>query len=163
VEYEVSAIQVREQALAVIRAEIPYAEIASRLRPLYDRIYEHVGRGDLTPSGHNVILYRDGRPGTWATEVGIQVARPFSAIRDSGVEASETERVVCSKTPAGTVATCTHLGPYHELGSAHDAILAWCEQSGRRREGLRWEVYGDWTEDERKLRTDVFYLLEAEE
>ena len=113
VEYEVSATQVREQALAVIRAEIPYAEIASRLRPLYDRIYEHVGRGELTPSGHNVILYRDGRPGTWATEVGIQVARPFSdlgapGVAESEVAGSDIGKVVCSKTPAGTVATCTH-------------------------------------------------------
>lgn len=32
--------------------------------------------------------------------------------------------------------------------------------SGRRRTGTRWEVYGHWVEDETQVRTDVFYLLE---
>jgi len=152
VEYQISTRKVVPQALAVIRAEIPCSEIAVRLRPLYDRIYERVGRREITPAGHNVILYRDGRPGTWDTEVGIQVAAPFADIGE----------IVCSQTPAGEVAACTHLGPYHELGAAHLAVIEWCDRQGHRRSGLRWEVYGDWTDNERKLRTDVMYLLERE-
>jgi hypothetical protein len=43
---------------------------------------------------------------------------------------------------------------------AHDAIVAWCRLHGRRLAGPRWEVYGHWTDDEAKLRADVYYLLE---
>ena len=152
VQVEVSVQRVPPKMLAVIRAEIPYAEISVRSRPLYDRIYQRDHRGELTLGGHNVILYRDERPGTWDTKVGVQVASPFSDLGE----------IVCSETPAGEVATCTHLGPSHELGSAHDAVIAWCDRAGHRRSGLRWEVHGDWTEDEAKLQTDVFYLLEPE-
>ena len=113
--YQISAQRVPHHALAVIRAEIPYAEIAARLRPLYDRIHGKVHRSEITPSGHNVILYRDGPPGTWATEVGIQVAEPFSDLGE----------VVCSQTPEGLVAACTYQGPYRGLGSAPEAIIQW--------------------------------------
>jgi len=150
-EYLISVRSVAEQALAVVRSEIRHSEIGVRLRPLYDLVYESVHRGEIRPGGHNVILYRDRRPGTWDTEVGIQVASPFSDIG----------KIVCSRTPAGEVATCTHVGPYRELGLAHEALMDWCDREGLRRTGLRWEVYGDWTADESKLRTDVFHLLEA--
>jgi effector-binding domain-containing protein len=65
--------------------------------------------------------------------------------------------------PLGEVVTTTHWGSYAKLGAAHDAVAAWCRVHGRRRAGTSWEVYGDWTEDETRLRTDVFYLLEPAE
>jgi len=69
VEHPISVRRVAEQPVAVIRAEIPHGEIAERLRSLYDRVYACVQRGEITPGGHDVILYRDGRPGK-CTETG---------------------------------------------------------------------------------------------
>ena len=42
---------------------------------------------------------------------------------------------------------------------AHDAVHAWRRANGRRIGAMSWEVYGDWTEDESKLETEIFYLL----
>ena len=68
-------------------------------------------------------------------------------------------RVMPSSTPAGTVATTTHLGPYDRLGEAHAAILTVCKERGLALAGPSWEVYGHWTDDVAQLRTDVYYLL----
>ena len=64
--------------------------------------------------------------------------------------------------PAGTVATTAHFGPYNRLGEAHEAIHKWCKENGRTPVRPCWEVYGHWDDDPAKLRTDVFYLLQAE-
>jgi effector-binding domain-containing protein len=70
-----------------------------------------------------------------------------------------TETVVCSATPAGTVARTAHFGPYNQLGPAHAAVRKWCKQNGRESVAPYWEIYGDWSDDPAKLRTDVLYLL----
>jgi hypothetical protein len=41
------------------------------------------------------------------------------------------------------------------MGKAYDAIKAFCDTQ-RMVAGVHWEVYGDWSEDPAKLRTDVY-------
>ena len=43
----------------------------------------------------------------------------------------ETDEVVCSGPPAGSIATTSHFGPYNQLGAAHEAVRAWLRQNGR--------------------------------
>jgi effector-binding domain-containing protein len=76
------------------------------------------------------MLYRDDVPNV---EVGVQVAGPFTP----------AGRVIPSALPAGQVATTVHRGPYDGLGTAHQAVLAWCAARGHRVQGTRWEIYGD--------------------
>jgi effector-binding domain-containing protein len=52
-----------------------------------------------------------------------------------------------------------HRGPYEGLGSAHQVIWDWCAANGREMAGPRWEIYGDWYEDQSQLETEVYYLL----
>jgi effector-binding domain-containing protein len=52
-----------------------------------------------------------------------------------------------------------HQGSYGQLGVTHDAIHTSCSQEGLTLAGPRWEIYGDWTEDESALETEVVYLL----
>ena len=67
--------------------------------------------------------------------------------------------VVRSATPAGPVATITHIGPYAGLGQAHDAIHAWCKAQGRALAGPSWEIYGHVSDPLLPPLTDIFYLL----
>jgi effector-binding domain-containing protein len=83
-------------------------------------------------------------------ECGVEVSQPFDG----------NDRVVCSSTPGGLVATTVHLGPYHRLGEAHEAVLQWYSKQKLALAGPFWELYGHWTDDPAKLRTDVFYLLQ---
>jgi effector-binding domain-containing protein len=85
--------------------------------------------------------------------VGAEVNGPFV----------ERDDLVRSATPAGTIASVTHMGPYGGLGAAHQAIHEWCSARNHRLAGPRWEIYGhwksEWDTDPSQIRTDVFYLL----
>lgn len=102
----------------------------------------------LRTDGHNVAIYWEDA-GQGSVEVGVQVVRRFEA----------TDEVICSATPSGTVARTAHIGPYNQLGAAHDAVREWCRENGREIAPPFWEIYGDWEEDPAKLRNDVLYLL----
>jgi effector-binding domain-containing protein len=43
---------------------------------------------------------------------------------------------------------------------AHEAIHQWARENERRLTGTSWEVYGHWSDDPAKLRTDIYYLIE---
>ena len=71
----------------------------------------------------------------------------------------EAGEVVCTQTPAGEVVMTTHVGSYAKLAGAHQTIKSWSAATGREFGGCSWELYGDWTNDEAKLETQVIYLL----
>jgi len=82
-------------------------------------------------------------------DFGVQVVQPF---------ANEGE-VICTETPAGEIAMTTHVGSYAGLAAAHTALHSWAAANARRFDACSWEIYGDWTDDESKLETQVVYLL----
>jgi len=136
--YEVEVKQVAEQPLAVVRGRTTMATLPARIRALFDEFYAGFkGKGGL-----NVVLY----PGSCAEEFeiscGVQV--------EQGGNAS---------TPGGTVATTVYWGPYAQMKPAHEAIHQWVRENGRQFAGPSWEVYGHWSDDPAKLRTDIYYLL----
>ena len=100
--------------------------------------------------GRHVAIYWDG---DIRLEVGVELQGPFA----------ETGEVVRSATPAGPAAFVTHVGPYHTLAAAHDAVRQWCEANGYRLAGPSWEIYGhwqpEWDANPRLIRTDVFYQV----
>jgi effector-binding domain-containing protein len=120
------------------------------IRECMDEVWGFIREKDVSPAGHNVILYQPV-PGSRETEAWF------------GVEAPETmphsPTVSKIRTPAGRVVMVTHIGPYSGLGEAHAAIRRWCRENGHALAGANWEIYGDWQDDESKLRTDVFYML----
>ncbi len=100
--------------------------------------------------GRHVAVYRDS---AIHLEVGVELLEPFMEEGD----------VVRSATPAGTVATLAHYGPYRGLAEAHEAIRDWCRTTNVSLAGPNWEVYGHWQPEWERapglIRTDVFYLL----
>jgi effector-binding domain-containing protein len=101
-------------------------------------------------AGRHIALYLDCQINL---EVGVELEAPFAGHGE----------VVGSSTPAGTVVTTTHYGPYGLLHKAHEAIHQWCAANGHTLAGPSWEVYGHWQEewnnDPSKITTDVFYLI----
>ena len=112
-------------------------------------VWNFVRANGIAQPGCHVALYREGEDGHLDVEIGVEVGSPFAGHGD----------VSCSAIPGGTVATTVHLGPYHWLGEAHEAICRWCRHHHHEPAGLNWEIYGHWDDDPAKLRTDVFYLL----
>jgi len=146
---EFSTRDVRPRSLAVVRVTTALALWPSQFRQELDKVYEAVRAGHVVSSGHNVMLYRHRRDGLVDIECGIETAGRFAGIGE----------VVYRETPAGTVVTATHVGPYRRLRETHDAVVAWAGTKGHRLSGVCWEVYGDWSPDPAKLETEVFHLV----
>jgi effector-binding domain-containing protein len=111
-------------------------------------VWSFIRSSPLLHPGRNLALYLDG---AMNIECGVEVFQSFA----------DNDRVICSHTPAGMVATTAHFGPYDRLGEAHAAVHKWCTEHGHVLAGPSWEVYGHWDDDPAKLRTDVFWLLQA--
>ena len=146
---------VTEQPLAAVLERVRQRDIGTRVRPNLDQVYAFLKEHpDLRFRGaHNVLLYRhkdDPRTdGRMHVEYAVQVRRAFARTGD----------VFASATPAGRIATATHVGPYERLGDTHGAVQRWCSANGHPLAGIDWEIYGDWTDDPTKLETTVCYLL----
>jgi hypothetical protein len=106
----------------------------------------------LPRAGRHVALYLDNG----MVEVGAEVPAAFLG----------NNRVLCSRLPAGRVATTTHFGPYAGLSDAHSEIRRWCAEHGHPLSNICWEIYHHWDEswssDPLKVRTDVFHLLQEQ-
>ena len=150
--YQVVNRTVRSQPLAAARCRVRIGEVGSAWKPALDLVWAFLRRNEgLRTDGHNCFLYRHPAPGeaTMVVHFGVQVVRHF---QDEG-------EVVCTETPAGEVVMTTHVGSYGKLAAAHQAIKQWCATNGRAIGAYSWEIYGDWTDDETKLETQVVYLL----
>lgn len=150
--YTVSLKTATSRTIAAVHARLAIGAVPTTFRRYLDQVYAAARAGAVHLDGQNVFVYRDSpdRPAEADVAFGVGVTAPFAPV--GAVEPTSL--------PVGEVATTTHWGSYAKLGAAHDAVIAWCREHGRRRTGTRWEVYGHWTDDEAKLRTDVFYLLE---
>jgi effector-binding domain-containing protein len=135
--------------LAVIRRQARQADLP-RIVPECCGLVWNAVRAQKAKGGRHVAVYWDG---SIRLEAGVELEGPFTDAGD----------VVRSATPTGTVASVTHHGPYHTLGAAHRAVLAWCEANGRTLAGPSWEIYGHWQEawnsDPSQIRTDVYYQV----
>ncbi|MFT3726378.1 MAG: GyrI-like domain-containing protein [Terricaulis sp.] len=151
--YDISVATVAPRKLAAVRGQARLGEIGTVAMPALDKVYAFLStRQDLQqPSSHNLFLYHHpaNRSDPMTIDFGVEVASAFAA--EGGV--------VCVETPAGQAARTLYVGPYSQMHPAHQAIHQWCAKNGKRIGGISWEVYGDWTEDESKLETEIFYLL----
>lgn len=135
--------------LAVVRRQARASDL-SRIVPECCGLVWNVARKQQVRAGRHVAIYWDS---AIRLEVGVELCGPFSEEGD----------VVCSATPGGLVASTTHLGPYSQLGLAHDRIRVWCRENNHRLAGPNWEIYGhwkpEWDRDRSQIRTDVYYQV----
>ena len=136
------------QQLAAIRATTSPPQLGADIIGSLDKIWP-VLRAQGASTGHNVVIYYGGPPGTLEIDVGVQVTGDFAA-------AGEIRSVL---TPAGEVATTAHFGEYSEMDGAYAALTQWCADNERAQAGVSWEVYGDWEDDPTRRRTDIYFLL----
>ena len=147
--YPVHAQRREAVPLAVVRRQVSRSELARVVPECCGLVWSAV-KAQQARGGRHVAVYLDG---TIRIEVGVEILGPFS----------ESDDVAQSTTPAGTVASTTHFGPYTGLGAAHDAIRRWCETNQRALAGPNWEIYGhwlpEWNNDPSQIQTEVCYLL----
>jgi effector-binding domain-containing protein len=135
--------------LAVVRRQARASELSRVVPECCGLVWNEI-RAQQASGGRHVAVYWNA---DIRLEVGVELTGAFE----------ERHGVVRSATPAGLVASATHLGPYAGLGAAHDAVKLWCAEHGHRLAGPKWEVYGhwlpEWNRDPSRIRTDISYLL----
>ncbi|HEY6244509.1 MAG TPA: GyrI-like domain-containing protein [Pyrinomonadaceae bacterium] len=150
--YQILTKTVSSQPLAAVRRQVRIGEVGGAWKPALDLVWSFLRQHEgLRTDGHNCFLYHHPAQGEAAmvAHFGVQVIRPFP----------NEDEIVCTETPAGEVVMTTHIGSYAKLGAAHQAINSWRKENGRTFGFCSWEIYGDWTDDETKLETQVIYLL----
>ena len=152
-EYDIRLEQLTSLPLAVVRRRASLPELSKVIPDACGTVWNVVRAQKIPGAGRHVALYWDC---VINLEVGVELEAPFAGHGE----------VVGSATPAGTVATAVHFGPYNQLPVAHQAIRRWCADHGYALAGPNWEIYGhwihEWCDDPSKIRTDVFYLLKAD-
>ncbi len=149
--HEVRCTRVESSPLAVIRRQARQNELPRLVPEGCGIVWNALKAHGIKGAGRHVAIYWDNRI---TLEVGVEIGSSFSGAGE----------VVRSDTPAGTVATVQHVGPYQLLHEAHDAIRQWCTENGRALAGPSWEIYDhwqkEWDQDPSRIRTEVVYLLE---
>jgi effector-binding domain-containing protein len=152
-EYDIRVERLGSRPLAVVRRRATLPALAKVIPDACGLVWKVVRTQKIPGAGRHVALYWDDE---FNLEVGVELEAPFAGHGE----------VVGSATPAGTVATAVHFGPYNQLPVAHQAIRRWCADHGYALAGPNWEIYGhwihEWCDDPSKIRTDVFYLLKAD-
>ena len=152
VDVKVSMQAVAARRLVAVRRKVTIPEVATSWRPALERVWEFVRKHPgVWTNGQTIFHYRHGvsRDAPMEIDFGVEVTR---SIKPEG-------EVYATETPAGQVVTAVHVGRYACLGQTHEAIQAWCSANKCTIAGQSWEIYGDWTDDETKLKTVVCYLL----
>ena len=146
--------QAAAHPLAVVRRAALQAELSHVVPATMGAVWNILRAAGLR-GGRNVAVYLDceNAGGAITMDIGVEID-PDIALPDG---------LVAATTPAGLVATATHLGPYNQLHVPHAAIREFCEAHDRRCAGPNWEIYGhwlpEWEHTPGSIRTDVFYLL----
>lgn len=138
--------QVKPQPIAVVKRRAPQSELTKAVPDACGAAWTYFRKIGFKRTGRNVAVYYDNGI---TFEAGAEVTPPFEG----------GDGVYLSATPAGLAAHAVHRGPYRGLHEAHMAIRRWCDANGHASNGINWEVYSHWTEDESALVTDVYYLL----
>lgn len=135
--------------LAVAQLELPQAQIAARIRGLFDVAYTWLEAAPVRQVGHNYAIYEKGQTSELLLRAGFPVSEPFAS----------TDEVTCYELPGGRVAHAVHTGPYGEMRRTYQLLEAWCRREALPLSGQSWEVYGDWNNDPARLQTGIFFRL----
>lgn len=107
--YEVELRQAQGGPIAVVHRRACQDEFSRVVPAACGEVWNFVRAAGIPNPSRHVAVYLGG---LITVEVGVKVAAPFQSDGD----------VFCSTTPVGLVATTVHLGPYQQLGGAHNAI-----------------------------------------
>jgi effector-binding domain-containing protein len=142
-----AVIDLAPQHGAGIETTTSRAGLTKAIQTYFDRLY---ASGALLPGhGHNFILYRAATGADLRLTVGVLDRAPGEADAD----------VAAVHVPGGRAITATHWGDYGGLRVTYDALHAEVRARGLKLAPLSLEIYGDWSNDPAKVRTDIYLYL----
>ncbi len=140
-------IDLQPQHGAGIEMFTAWQDVGPNSRKTFDRLYRP---GAMTPGhGHNFVFYSNETKAGATMLVGVLDRQPGAADPD----------VKAAHVPGGRVITAAHIGDYGQMRTTYDALHAAVKAKGLRRAPMSLEIYGDWSDDPTKVRTDLYLYL----
>lgn len=124
-------VEVEAQPAAVLRAEVPMAEIRSVFDRGFALVAEAVQNQGLAITGPPFGYYPRMPTDTVEVAVGFPVEGRFAA----------TGELEAMELPGGRVVQGTHVGPYEALERTYGELLAWAQGEGLTLAVGMWESY----------------------
>jgi effector-binding domain-containing protein len=121
--------------------------ISADAGPAYHRIYDALGRANITPAGPPRLVYHAMEDEEWTIELCVPVTDAAGA----------PEGLTLRHMDGGRAATAVHVGPYNELGMAYREVEVWIGKHGLTPEGLPYDIY---TNDPAEVRDPAKYETE---
>lgn len=147
--YTCRVTETSPQTLAVTpELSVRVEDIPTVMRGQFDIVYGWIGHAEVERTGGNHAIYRVN-----GDELTMQVGFPVSTVF------ADTGNVECFALQSRKAVTARHTGSYDGLAKAYDALFSYCKEQGLHSAGFNWEEYGDWSDDPKKLVTDVYMKL----
>ena len=142
-----SIIDLAPMTGAGIEVYAKWPDVAPTIRATFDRLYKP---GALVPGhGHNFILYSNETNEGGTLLIGVLDRQPGGADPD----------VKAAHVPGGRVITAAHMGDYGRMRETYDVLHAEVKAKALRRIWMSLEVYGDWSDEPAKVKTDLYLYL----
>ena len=125
-----SIVTVDRQLTAVVRATVPFAEIANAQRSARAAIDAALPALEAGPLGRPLTRFRTPAKEALDMEIGTIVGRSFSGRGD----------IVLSDLPAGRAAHFQLKGPFDGMPGAWQTLFAWCQAEKLELAGINWEI-----------------------
>ena len=113
-----------------IRTRTPLEGLPQAVGLAYATIARYLGELREQRAGAPFVAYHNMDMQDLDVEIGFPVRKklpPRKTIRSTQI-------------PAGTYATCLHIGPYTGLHEAYEALRAWMQENGHQASGLVYEM-----------------------
>jgi effector-binding domain-containing protein len=140
-----------ERVLGVMQVRVELARFRLQIMRCLDDVEDYLKQASVQRArrGEAVVVYHGLLWQDSPVDIGIEVTEPFESRGD----------VVCSKTPAGSVATAVHYGAYDGLRTFHTLLRQWCADNGHELTGTAWEIYRELDLDPDRRKTEILYQL----
>ncbi len=143
---EIEIVKVESQNVVGVRKVANMSELPTVIPSALDEVYKFLQENYKNKTGHNIAIYLDEK---FTVDIGVIALEKLETKGD----------IFFSATPSGMAVHTTHIGPYNGLPQTHSLLRKWCKDNNVSITLPCWEIYDHWTEDESKLRTDVYYLI----
>lgn len=128
--YEVTSRSLDQQYTAVVRGEMPAADMSTWLPEAYRVVFDYLQRAGVQAVGPPFARF------TFLDEtVAVEAGAPVPE------EIAGDDRVQPSALPDGPAAVTTHFGRYEDVDKALGAVTDWFGARGLEPAGPHWEVY----------------------
>ena len=128
---DIELIDLADQATAVVRAEVPIADIPALMDRGLHAVMAAVAASGVAVTGPPFARYLRMPTDTVDVEVGFPGSAP---VTDAG-------EVRAGVLPAGRAVRTVHVGPYDALPQTYAAVLSWMAERGLTPAEAMWETY----------------------